>query len=533
MLWVPREIWRARPFWYLRGVKRGFLVTSLLSFGMAGTLSAQIDASLEPEVAASAAESGVISVMAFAGSALGLEAVTVSDRRISLVADGITLSGIVVDERGVVAIPITMASTDSRFAIRLGSEWRVAVLATVDAPSFTALLVVDTPTPMEEAPTETGALDPRGAATVSIIRAGGTTEAEARLSGDGRARLVRETPEDVGALVRASDGSIVGWTTQAPRETILRLASVASARELAGRSTAQLAQAQRSLAAGREWVAAYRAIESMLGARAVNARPTAEEVVAIARSGDASSDSFVHALTAGYLWNVALLTRAGAGIQDAPATVVEQCRTKSRQLATRVSREAPHLHRQSTALRSITGAPLPRASSTAALAVESPSAETHDGTSWFPLLWAGFELAPGSPLASGFSVGGLAPVWRSSGDRTTRVALGVGVGVDWLRALTSGVTVSELAVSLQLGASLRVGGELAFLGTLAWAPSLVVGKACAGECVSDVEARIGVWRLSTGLAWKRFAAAPFLVFLLPEAGYAADVRVGAQVGTSF
>jgi hypothetical protein len=133
--------------------------------------------------------------------------------------------------------------------------------------------------------------------------------------------------------------------------------------------------------------------------------------------------------------------------------------------------------------------------------------------------------------AYGFSLGGVAPVWRTEG--FVRVALGVGLGVDWLRASASGVKVSELGLSLPLGASLRVGGELAFLGTFVWAPTMVVGKACSGGCESSLDARIGTLRLAAGLAWKRLAFGIFSTILLPEGGGSGDVRLGGQVGTSF
>ncbi|MCB9604304.1 MAG: hypothetical protein H6720_28620 [Sandaracinus sp.] len=121
-------------------------------------------------------------------------------------------------------------------------------------------------------------------------------------------------------------------------------------------------------------------------------------------------------------------------------------------------------------------------------------------------------------------------MWRTRG--FTRVAIGVGIGVDWLRAKVAGFEVTELAFSLPLGASLRVGREVGFLGSFAWAPAVVLAKACDGGCESATDARLGTLRLTTGLAWKRASIALFASFLVPEDG-SGDVRLGVQVGTSF
>ena len=480
---------------------------------------------------AEALGSGVVRVVVFPDGGLDIEAVRVGDRRFTLTADGRVMSGIVVDRRGVVAAPLVTHSSEARFAVEIGGEWRAARQATFDAASFTSLLIVDTTTPFVEAEVEATATGPTPSEVVLVDADGGAHRVSPRVGGDGRPRFGIDAPEHAGALVRSVDGAVLGWTTHGPREAALRLASVTEARAFVSRSTSQLAQAQRALE--REWVPFYARVRALLGARALEASPLAGDVVALARDAGASNDPFVLALAAGYLWNVAWLTREGRGVRDAPAeAVVEQCRTTSVRLARRVADQSWSLHSRSRALLAISGRHAPPPPSGGFTPIESsPEDEDGDVSGWFPVLWAGFAASPGSVTAYGFSLGGLAPVWRTEG--FTRVALGVGLGVDWLRASASGVTVSELGLSLPLGASLRVGGDLAFLGTFAWAPTMVVGRACSGECESSLDARIGTLRLAAGLAWKRLAFGIFSTFLLPEGGGSGDVRLGGQVGTSF
>jgi hypothetical protein len=482
---------------------------------------------------AEALGSGVVRVVVFPDGGLDIEAVRVGERRFTLTADGRVMSGIVVDRRGVVAIPLVTHSSEARFAVEIGGEWRAARQATFDAASFTSLLIVDTTTPFveAEAEVEASATGPAPSEVVLVDADGGAHRVSPRVGGDGRPRFGIDAPEHAGALVRRVDGAVLGWTTHGPREAALRLASVSEARALVSRSTAQLAQAQRALE--REWVPFYARVRSLLGARAIDASPVAADVVALARDAGASNDPFVLALAAGYLWNVAWLTREGRGVRDAPAeAVVEQCRTTSVRFARRVADQSWSLHSRSRALLAISGRHAPPPPSGGFTPIESsPEDDDSDASGWFPVLWAGFAASPGNVTAYGFSLGGLAPVWRTEG--FVRVALGVGLGVDWLRASASGVTVSELGLSLPLGASLRVGGDLAFLGTFVWAPTMAVTKACPDECKTTIDARIGTLRVAAGLAWKRFTLGVFSTFLLPEGGGSGDVRLGGQVGTSF
>jgi hypothetical protein len=476
--------------------------------------------------------SGVVRVVVFPDGGLDIEAVRVGERRFTLTADGRVMSGIVVDRRGVVAIPLVTHSSEARFAVEIAGEWRAARQAIFDAASFTSLLIVDTTTPFVEAEVEATATGPTPSEVVLVDADGGAHRVSPRVGGDGRPRFGIDSPEHAGALVRSLDGVVLGWTTHGPREAALRLASVSEARALVSRSTSQLAQSQRALE--REWVPFYARVRSLLGARAVEASPLAADVVALARDAGASNDPFVLALAAGYLWNVAWLTREGLGVRDAPSeAVVEQCRTTSVRFARRVADQSWSLHSRSRALLAISGRHAPPPPSGGFTPVESSPDEDDDvgASGWFPVLWAGFAASPGSVTAYGFSLGGLAPVWRTEG--STRLALGVGLGVDWLRASASGVTVSELGLSLPLGASLRVGGDLAFLGTFVWAPTMVVAKACPDECKTSIDARIGTLRVAAGLAWKRLSFGIFSTFVLPEGGGSGDVRLGGQLGTSF
>ncbi|MCB9598945.1 MAG: hypothetical protein H6724_16665 [Sandaracinus sp.] len=482
-----------------------------------------------PAHAQSEPADGVVAVVVFPSGGIDLVSVEVGSRRFTIAADGQALSGVVVDRRGVLAVPLDSFSSEARFAVSLEGEWRDARLAVSDPSTSTALLVVDTATPLVEADVEPDSAPMPS--EVVVVRAGESRRVTVRTGGDGRPRFAPEVPG--GALVRSDDGVVLGWTTRAARESTWRLGSVRAARALVTRSTNELARAQRMLE--REWPRFYGRTRSMLGTAALETTPTAEDVLALARDAEAATEPFVHALAATYLWNVAWLTREGLGVRDAPPeAVAEQCRQAAVRFADRVARAPGNLHARSRALLAISGrhvAPRNTAFGAAPEPVEAAEddAEENEESRWFPVLWAGFQAAPGDS-AFGFSIGGLAPVWRTEG--FTRVALGVGVGVDWLRAKASGFTVTELALSLPLGASIRVGRELAFLGSFAWAPSVVLAKACDGGCESATDARLGTLRLATGLAWNHASIALFSTFLVPEDG-SGDVRVGVQLGTSF